>query len=202
MARIAMNNFDYTTKIASFTVQSSSDLKYLPRCGIAGQDILNTVQSVNFGSRAFVIDSNKNYILNFENKWQEIVTSSGGGSSGTGGSGDTGDPTDYVEITAEEVADMFKDDISLTFDTSVITVEAKGAELTDSDKVKEGWILTISAPATNPTDNSVALTSITVNGTAVALLTDNEDNTRKTASYTAVTADEKNGITIAAVYGG
>lgn len=105
------------------------------------------------------------------------------------------------EITAEEVADMFKEDISLTFDAAAITVEAKGAELTSSDKVKEGWVLTISAPTTNPADSSTPLTSITVNGVAVTPLADSEDNTKKVASYTATTANEKDGIAIAAVYG-
>ncbi len=113
---------------------------------------------------------------------------------------DTG--SDMEEITADEVADMFKEDIMLTFNAAVITVTAKGKPLAASDNVKEGWILTISAPAANPTDSSASLTSITVNGTAVTPLTDNEDNTKKIASYTVVTADEKDGITIAAVYGG
>lgn len=72
MARIGMTNFDYKTGVGSFTVQSASDLKYLPRCGIAGQDILNTVQSVNFGSDAFVIDTSDVYMLNSENEWQVI----------------------------------------------------------------------------------------------------------------------------------
>lgn len=70
MARIGMNSLDYTTKIGSFTVQSVSDLMYLPRFGIAGQDVLNTVQSVNFGSDAFVIDTGDVFFLNSENEWQ------------------------------------------------------------------------------------------------------------------------------------
>ncbi len=107
MARIGMTNFDYKTGIGLFTVQSVSDLEFLPRYGIAGQDILNTVKSVNFGSKAFVIDSGKRYILNSENKWQEITISSSGGS---GGAGDSSDLPNYVEITNDEIVSWFEDD--------------------------------------------------------------------------------------------
>ncbi len=72
MARIALNNLDYTTGIGSFTVQSVSDLELLPKYEIHGKDILNTVKSVNFGSDAFVIDTGDVYILNSENEWQVI----------------------------------------------------------------------------------------------------------------------------------
>lgn len=72
MARIGMTKYDYKTGIGSFTVQSASDLEQLPKQGVQGKGILNTVKSVNFGSDAFVIDTGDVYILNSENEWQVI----------------------------------------------------------------------------------------------------------------------------------
>lgn len=108
--------------------------------------------------------------------------------------------SDMEEITAEEVEDMFKEDVVLNFSDTNIIVEAKGKQLTTSDTVKEGWVLTISAPAANPADATKNLTAIVVNGVSLTSLVDNEDNTRKIGTYTVTSVDEKTGVGITITY--
>ncbi len=107
MAKAIRNSFDYTTGVSKFTVQNKAFLDLLPRAGIAGKEDLKNHPSAAFGSMAFVIDSNKRYILNSENEWQEITVSSSGGS---GGAGDSSDLPNYVEITNDEIVSWFEDD--------------------------------------------------------------------------------------------
>lgn len=103
---------------------------------------------------------------------------------------------DMQEITADEVIDMFKEDIILTVEATgkhLVITNNKGLSLNNGDIIKEGWILTLTAPITNPDNNSESINVIIVNGSAISI-TDTEDGTGKTGTYIVTTEDEKKGI--------
>lgn len=95
-----IKSVEYEYKIYHFVVDKVSELDFLPKIGVKGQNNLSSVLSCNVGSTAFVTETSDSYVLNGEqNKWIKMTASSGGGG------GDL--PSGYEIASDTEVKNIF-----------------------------------------------------------------------------------------------
>lgn len=101
-------NRNNTTRVCSFVIDSSSELKDLPTSVSNGKNSLSQSTPCRMGSTARTVDSGKTYMLNGDDKWVLYTSASSSG----GGGGTTGDITvdvdDYIEpIDDETIKSLF-----------------------------------------------------------------------------------------------
>lgn len=94
-------NQNYSTNYCVFSIDSTSDLKLLPRYNVAGKGILNTISTCCPSSKAMCTNGDI-YVLNGnKNEWVKYTSS--GGSSGGGEL-----PSDVEYATDEDIENLFK----------------------------------------------------------------------------------------------
>lgn len=64
--------YDITTDVASFAVDTEADLTLLPNLTDFGQDNLVNMDPVKMGSTAITIDTSEVYMLGSNNTWEKL----------------------------------------------------------------------------------------------------------------------------------
>ena len=98
---------EYTTHFYRFSIDSDSDLELLPKYGVRGKEILNTVSSCCPGSIARCTDGSV-YVLNGDlNKWVKLSSNNGGNTGGNSGDGDNDPFNDHEFATKDDMDNIF-----------------------------------------------------------------------------------------------